>query len=737
MRTFSHFILRRAGLVAIIGTTLAIAGAYFSVELYKNLRTDLAELLPTSARSVQDLDDVTRRLESIDSLAVLVFSKNTEASKRFVHDLVGKLESVPKNIIASVEYRIEKELKFFREHSPLYMDLGDLSRVRNYIIDRIEYEKSLYNPLNIFSEQEIPEPRLDFLALRQKYELKTSGYSKLPGGYYATPDETIRAVLAYLPGKTSSMDQVHILKSAVEGAIHSLNLQSYAADIQIRYTGGVQDTLEEHSALIADLEISTAIVIVLVAIAMFVFFRNLRATFALVASLLGGALWTFGVSYFVVGYLNANTAFLGSIIIGNGINFGIIILARYIEERRKGFNNLRGIRTAMVYTATATWTAALAAGLSYGSLVLTGFRGFRQFGIIGLIGMLLCWLSAFTLLPAYLTLIDKFSSLVPRGRRIPHSTFTTIIAKIISKRPAIIWGFSFLLTVASLSTLVSYHPGIIETNLGKLRSKHSLEHGSVYYSRYLDQIFQRYLSPLVILTKSRDEAAEIANRLRKLKEQQGKASMIASVQTLDDFIPQDQLEKIKILKNIRRLLPHRLIVRLSESDQALVARFLSETAMKPIYQNDLPPLILSKFTEKDGSIGKLVLIEPPLDHSTWEGDKMISLIRELRDVADSVSPGAPVAGTLPITSDMISAISRDGPRATFFAFAAVLILVVFLFREIKTITLVLFSLILGATWLGGIILGFGIKINFLNFIALPITFGIGVDYGVNIFQRYR
>jgi predicted RND superfamily exporter protein len=30
-----------------------------------------------------------------------------------------------------------------------------------------------------------------------------------------------------------------------------------------------------------------------------------------------------------------------------------------------------------------------------------------------------------------------------------------------------------------------------------------------------------------------------------------------------------------------------------------------------------------------------------------------------------------------------------------------------------------------------------LKINFLNFIALPITFGIGVDYGVNIFQRYR
>jgi predicted RND superfamily exporter protein len=29
------------------------------------------------------------------------------------------------------------------------------------------------------------------------------------------------------------------------------------------------------------------------------------------------------------------------------------------------------------------------------------------------------------------------------------------------------------------------------------------------------------------------------------------------------------------------------------------------------------------------------------------------------------------------------------------------------------------------------------RVNFLNFIALPITFGIGVDYAVNIFGRFR
>jgi predicted RND superfamily exporter protein len=31
---------------------------------------------------------------------------------------------------------------------------------------------------------------------------------------------------------------------------------------------------------------------------------------------------------------------------------------------------------------------------------------------------------------------------------------------------------------------------------------------------------------------------------------------------------------------------------------------------------------------------------------------------------------------------------------------------------------------------------FNVKINFANFIAFPITFGIGVDYAVNVVSRY-
>ncbi len=740
MNFLTRIVLRWAGLVALVGTALGVVGGYYSVQLYKNLRTDMEELLPSTARSVLDLNEVSQRLVAIDNLAILIFSQHPEESKEFVIALAQRLNEIPKDVASSVEYKIDKEIQFFKERRALYMDLSDLIRIRSYIADRIHYEKELYNPLTIFQGEEIPEPRLDFHAIQNKYARKTSAYDRFPGGYYATPDGTKRVILVYMPGKSSGIDAMKRLRHAVNQAILDVNPKKYASDIEIKFTGDVENKFEEHEALIADLELSTIIVAVVVSFAMLLFYKSFWPTVALVVSLFMGTLWTFGVSYFAVGYLNANSAFLGSIVIGNGINFGIVFLARYLEERRKDRNNTWSVHTAVTSTAKSTWTAALAAGLSYGSLMLTGFRGFKQFGVIGLIGMILCWISAFTLLPAYLTVLDYLGLSQKRmtsGKK-HRPTFMGLIARLIDRYPAVIWSVSFGMTILSLAMFTRFNPEtIVETNLSNLRNKESMERGSGYLSKYVDEIFQRYLSPLVIFPKDREDAREIAALLRDKQKQEGKKSLIANVQTLDDFIPNDQSEKVRVLKDIKGLLPPKILKRLSPAEQKLVHEFLVPTAFKPIREKDLPALIVSKFTEKDGSIGKMVLVEPPITNETHNGRNLIHFVHSLRESADAIAPGTPVAGGLPITSDMVEAVHRDGPRATAFAFFAVLVLVVFLFRNPRTVMLILVSLCLGVVWLVGIMLGLGIKVNFLNFIALPITFGIGVDYGVNIFQRYR
>jgi predicted RND superfamily exporter protein len=71
------------------------------------------------------------------------------------------------------------------------------------------------------------------------------------------------------------------------------------------------------------------------------------------------------------------------------------------------------------------------------------------------------------------------------------------------------------------------------------------------------------------------------------------------------------------------------------------------------------------------------------------------------------------------------------------AFGGAVLVVLTLFRLRASTALVLGSLLLGVFWMAGAALGLGVKINFSNFIAFPITFGIGVEYAVNVMNRYE
>ena len=124
---------------------------------------------------------------------------------------------------------------------------------------------------------------------------------------------------------------------------------------------------------------------------MLLFFRSTTAVASLLGALALGAVVTFAFARLGVGHLNLATAFLAPIVVGNGINFGIILLARYFEERRKTVDPVAALGAAVQGSLGGTVAAALTASVSYASLLVTDFRGFRHFGLIGGVGILLCW----------------------------------------------------------------------------------------------------------------------------------------------------------------------------------------------------------------------------------------------------------------------------------------------------------------------------------------------------------
>jgi predicted RND superfamily exporter protein len=172
-----------------------------------------------------------------------------------------------------------------------------------------------------------------------------------------------------------------------------------------------------------------------------------------------------------------------------------------------------------------------------------------------------------------------------------------------------------------------------------------------------------------------------------------------------------------------------------------IDRLLGTDGLKPIGLADLPPSLTAGLRENDGTLGRVVLVFPRLTKRLWQPALLQSFIAKLRDVAaHAVPPGSRpgrVAGTLPVSADITRSLQRDAPRASLVALVSVAAVVGVIFRGSPTGLVVIGSLLLGIIWMVGFTFLARIKVNYANFAAFPITFGIGVDYAVNIMARFR
>jgi predicted exporter len=479
------------------------------------------------------------------------------------------------------------------------------------------------------------------------------------------------------------------------------------------------------------------VVVVAVGAVIVLYYRWWRSGLVLIAPLAVATVYAFALASlppFGIQELNSNTAFLGAIIVGNGINFGIVLLARYVEERRAGASVEQAVGLAVCGSRRGTLAAALAAAVSYGSLVVTDFRGFRQFGVIGGLGMLLSWGLAFLLVPSLCAWLDRGTVLHRPGFTLaPLARFTTRVAPLLA-------ALMVALTALAAARVSRFGPSELESDFSRLRRADTWTRGEGYWGRKMDAVLQSYLTPIVVLTDSRESAEAVGAAMRAAATGSPLQGLVSSVRTLDDVLPRDQPAKIEETRAIRDVLTPKIRSLLRPDEQGSVDRLLGTEALMPVSVEDLPRTFTLGLRERDGSVGKTVLVYPRPSHALWDGATIASFVGALRSVAAGASPAsrpARVAGSLPLSADILAAVRRDGPIATGVAFAGVaLVVVVILRRRPGSLLLVLGALCVGVLWLAGLSMALGVKLNFANFIAYPITFGIGVDYSVNVVTRY-
>lgn len=722
-------------LVAIVS---CVPMGYWSVLLFSDVRADIRELLPEGARSVQTLRELERRFGGWSQLSILVESPSRDANRKFSDDLVAALQKIEG--VRSARNRVGPERDFFEPRWHLFVELDDLELIRERIEDAGDAARRRANPLLVdLDGSDTATMSLDFSDITAKYESRRAAVQRFEDGYFESKDGKTLAVILRRRGLAFALGESQRIVNEVQAAVARLKPGTYHDELVVGLGGDVKNVLEVHESLIEDLIAATSIVTVLLLAVVLGYYRRWRALYLIGIPVLVGTAWTFGISHFAVGYLNASTAFLAAIIPGNGVNFGLIMLARYIEERRRGRSIDDSLGDAVRHTWQATSTAAAAASIAYGSLIATDFLGFKHFGVIGGIGMVLCWIATFAILPPLILITERRRPL-SEGRPIPlplpkPGTFLALPATWVARWPRpFAFGGALTGLVAGIVTVV-YLDDPFEKDFDKLRGQQSQKAGAAFWEKKVDDIFGRYLIPQIIIADRAEDVPHIVESLETIIRDGGETAPITEVTALTTLVPPQQAEKIEVLDEIRALLSDDAIANLSDEQRALAEKYRPPDGIEPFTQADLPDSIRADFRELDGTEGRVVLVLPNLALNLYHADEIKRVSDALRSLRLPDGRIVESSGNFVIYSDMLEAVAADGPKATAYSLIGVVLLCMIVFRRPRRAAIVIASLLCGVAWMGAGLAATDLKINFLNFIGLPITFGIGVDYAVNILSR--
>ncbi|MEO7328163.1 MAG: MMPL family transporter, partial [Minicystis sp.] len=743
---YAALCLARPWLLVLAGVLAFLAGLPGAVTLYTDLRTDLRELLPRGAPAATALDALEKRVGGFGNLSVIIDTGDLKAGERFADALGKRLnEKLVPTLAREIRWRIDEDKAYVEAHGALYADLADLDDLNQGLKAEIDKRKVKAAGMDlgldddeaaVAADKEI-DPRLDRVA--KKLKARTSEQEHFLDGYLAGEGGRTLAILVMPLEGTASLDFNQRLFGAVEAEVRALDPKAFHPSIRIGYTGEVRSVIEAQEQLIRDMELSGILVLFAVGAVILGYYRNVRALPILLGPLFVGATLTFAAGRVGIGYLNPNTAFLGSIIIGNGINPGIILLARYFEERKGGASVEDALPRASINSWRATFTASFAATASYACLGVTGFRGFNQFAFLGGVGMGLVWITTYLLMPPLIVLFERRAPLAFPGARWAPATgrFARPFSVLLSRLALPATLLSLALTVFSGLMVGRFAKDPLEYNFDKLGSRQGAIDGAAYWGDRLDAVMQSYLTPTVILTDSTESAATVRKAILAEKDAEGATSAIATVATLDDVLPADQDKKLALLKEILGQLSDRVMKAVPEEHRAQIERLRKTTQARKVTLDDVPDHIGRLFKEKDGKVGRLVLVYPSLTTTSAHGRKQIGFARSLRATAAAADPKAMVAGMLILSADIIESITRDGFTATSLSFVAVALLTALVIGSLRHAGWVIGSLMMGTLWMGGALGLWALKLNFVNFAVLPITFGIGIDYAVNLYERYR
>ncbi len=732
-RRYAALLERRAPLVVVGALLLTLLLGLSASRL--RLRTDFTDLLPEETQSVRELRRINKRLGGVGTLNVSVETRRRPAAERFLRDLVRTTQARLDGELRYIDWTVRPVQAFYRRHGALFLSLDELRALDAALADAIRQAKLRANPLYVDLEDQGAATDRRVVRLVERLRQRGEAARRFPHGFYEGEGGQLLAIFLRPAGSALEIGAARELIARMWQIVGALHPERYDPSLRVSFTGTLQITVEEYDAIVRDIVGTAGLCVALVALLVWLYFRLARVLLLLGVTLVAGAVWAFGLAGLGVGYLNAQTAFLGSIIVGTGINYGIILLARFRELRRAGAPTTEALPCALALTARPTVAAALTTALAFGTLGLARMRSFAQFGVIGGVGVLACWALTYTLLPALLLLFERsrwlqLGSVRPQGSALGYPGW---LARLPGRYPAAVVAIFGVLVAWSAAAVGRFLPDALEGNINNLRTR--TRGATAAMDDRVGAILGETLTPAVVLADSPEQARLICQALERLRAAQRENPTIGWCRSVESFLPADQDAKLAVLTRLR--------ARLDRTPRALlpadVARRLGELrgrlAGGRVTLADVPEELRRQFRDRSAA-EDVVLVAPGERRSLWRTEDLLAFADALRTIHLADGEVVHSSGEAIIFADLVRTIAADAPRTTAVAAAGVLLLLVLVLRRAGPVLENAAALVAGVAIMLGIAAALRVKVNFFNFVAIPTTLGIGVDYPVNVQQRH-
>ena len=714
---------RRPGPVLVAMLVSAAVAIGLTTKL--KVSADLAELLPKSFQSVQDLGALKERVGGIGYVVIVARGPDPAELRRFADVAGPKIAESPD--VRYVDSR--RPIEFFEDRALYYMELDDLETVRDRLVDRKDYEVAKRNPLyfDLEEEEEKVPPSIDFSDLEKKYKSSSDqAAARLRNDepYYLSKDEKTIALFIKPDSLSADLKFARRVVKSVKDTLGAIDLGQFGDGFEVELSGTFVRKVEQQDHITGDLGKASVAALAMMLLFIGAYFRSARAVVVVIVPLVIGIAWTFAFALLAFDNLNILTSFLGAILLGLGVDHGIHLFARHDAERHREGTTEERIERSFATTGRAAAVAGLTTAVGFAGLATSEFRAFHEFGLMAAVGTVFVLVAYLLACPALIRVL--LVSTEPKKRRAGPSPW----ARLLTSRPGAALG-----VFVALLALAGSQVGRIQFNFDFLAIQGS-HLRSFQLDAQVNEMLGRSQSPVVIPTDSPEEERAVANALADGMKERGDQTTIDFVLSFDKLVPSEQEEKRELLDDIadavRKVKPEWL-----EPDQRKRLEDLKRmVAPQPFDREALPAEVTRQLRgPKSPPNQSAVLVFPNVSQS--DGQAVRRLAAELRSAKLPSGEALRPAAEAMIMADILTMVITESPKVLAITFVALSLTLLFLMARW---TDALVCLIAGALTIPAtlaLLPVLGVQLNYLNIVIIPVLFGLAVDGSVHMFSRFR